>query len=97
MKYSDDNFSNDFIFRIFNLLRSKSPEFNDLMRRLIDAEMNALNEKCGQMKKSMKPKSLPQLITLYLIQFYGLKRYFQFRFLIIPNLHPFHAFLKIQR
>lgn len=61
------------LYIIFHLSRSISPEFNDMMRHLIDAELNTLVSNCNQ-NTPTKPTFLPQIIALYLMQFHGLQR-----------------------
>lgn len=51
-----------------------SSQFNKKFREMIDAELSTLNTKCTEEDKKFKPKSLPKIISAYLIQFHGLER-----------------------
>lgn len=55
-------------------LHSLSAEFNELMRHLIGEEIKALAIHCANSNETMKPKTMPRIISLYLIQYHGLKR-----------------------
>lgn len=74
----------------FVIAYSPSAEFNQLMRHLIGEEMKTLSKHCAQSNETMKPKTLPRIMSLYLIQYHGLKRYLnRILNIIILSLHSF--------
>lgn len=78
------------IYLILSLCRI-SPEFNKYLRESIDAEMKVLTQNCAKKIDKVRPKTLPKIVSLYLIHYHGLERYCnQSNILLLPKLNlPF--------
>lgn len=63
------------VCKFIKFFLSSSPEFNNQMKQSIDAQMNKLSTNCAQTKQLMRPTSLPQIISMYLIGLHGPDRY----------------------
>lgn len=56
--------------KLFN--NSISTEFNNVMKKLIDTQINELNIACKQTGISKDPAGLGLIISLYMIRYHGL-------------------------
>lgn len=56
--------------KLFN--NSISTEFNNVMKKLIDTQINELNTACEQTGISKDPAGLGLIISLYMIRYHGL-------------------------
>lgn len=61
--------------KIKTLIFRLSPDFNSMMRQMIETEFNSLRTSCAQEGVGQtRPSSLPEIISLYLMQYHGIQR-----------------------